>query len=257
MLEIRHQALHDGLSIQGAYDALYKERDLLMRDSFYLWLIGLIAPPAGSRLVDVACGHGRLVELAARQGIDAVGIDLSFTGLARGAQQTPQAGWVVADGKQLPLPSASADYVVSIGSLEHYDDPVQGARELARILKPAGWACVLLPNAYGLFGNIRRVWRYGEIFDDRQPLQRYATRRSWETLLARGGLTVERLIPYGEVQRPQTWADLWWMASRPQKIVRAALGLLTPPNLANHFVFICRSAPTSAPAAYYPMLPNV
>jgi hypothetical protein len=129
-------------------------------------------------------------------------------------------------------------------------------REIARLLKPTGRACILLPNAFGLLGNIRRVWETGEVFDDRQPLQRYATRNTWEAALRRGGLAVEQLVPWGEFNAPRTLGDLVWTLRRPQKLLRAALAALTPINLANHFVFICKRAAGPPGGADYPMLPR-
>jgi SAM-dependent methyltransferase len=255
MLEIRHQAVHDGQSIQDAYDDMYQARDLLMRDSFYLWLIELLDAQPGSSLLDVACGNGRLVELASRQGLHAIGFDLSFEGLQLGAAGTPGADWVVGDGQLIPLPDSAVDGAMSIGSLEHYDDPLVGVRELARVLKPTGRACILLPNMFGLMGNIRHVRRTGEVFDDSQPLQRYGTRAAWQTMLEMGGLTVERVVPWGEVSWPRTGRDWIWSALRPQKALRGAVAAFTPVNLANHFIFLCRPNGTTHGRAYYPMLP--
>jgi hypothetical protein len=99
-----------------------------------------------------------------------------------------------------------------------------------------------VPNAYGLLGNIAYVWRQGEIFDDGQPLQRYATRRTWEALLERGGLRVERTLGYGELEFPRTARDALWLVARPHKLVRYLLTPLIPTNLANDFVFICGRA---------------
>ncbi len=255
MIEIRHQAIQRGQSIQDAYDELYQERTLLMRDSFYLWLIELAHPPAGGLLVDVACGNGRLVELAAAQGIRALGVELSFAGIARAAAAAPPpASWLIADGETLPLSDAGADRVLSIGSLEHYDDPRTGATELARILKPDGRACILLPNAYGLFGNIQHVWQTGEVFDDGQPRQRYATRATWQTLLEQAGLQVERAVTWGEDNWPRTPADWLWFVRRPQRILRGTVAGAVPVNLANQIIFLCRRAP--APRRdYVPTLP--
>jgi SAM-dependent methyltransferase len=249
MIEIRHKAVHDGATIRNAYDSFYQDHSLRMRDSFYLWLLELIQPQPGDLLVDVACGNGRLTELAAQRDVAAIGLDLSYAGIAEAARATPQAGWVVSDGIQIPIPDACADFVTCIGSLEHYDRPTAGVAEIARILKPMGRACILLPNAFGLLGNIRHVAATGEVFDDLQPLQRYATRATWDAMLTHGGLTIERLVPWGEVNYPRTDVDRRWMLRRPQKALRAGLAAITPVNLANHFVYICR--PAAAPEASY------
>jgi SAM-dependent methyltransferase len=253
MIEIRHRAIRQGQSTQAAYDDLYEARDLLMRDSFYLWLIELMAPQPDEFLLDVACGQGRLIQLAAAQGLNVAGIDFSAVGMQTNAQRAPKAKWLLGDGEALPLADASVDCLLNIGSLEHYQQPWQGVREMARILKPGGRACILVPNAYGFLGNIQHVWSTGEIFDDGQPLQRYATRRTWETLLERGGLQVERLVPYSEVNWPRTPQDWLWLARRPQKIVRAALARFIPPNFANQLVFLCRRAPQGLSRDPYPM----
>ena len=221
MIDIQHAAISRGRSIQDAYDEFFQERSLILRDSFYLWILELPRPAPGDLLIDVATGNGRLVELAAAQGIHTLGTDLSYQGIAQVAQFAPKpASWLVSDGQSMSLPDGCADRVISLGSLEHYDDPLLGAAELARILKPDRRAVVLLPNAYGIFGNIKYVWEHGEVFDDGQPHQRYATRATWERMLQRAGLTCERLVAWTEINRPRTQRDFDFMLRRPQKILR-------------------------------------
>ena len=240
MLEIKH--VEARLSRQ-AYNEIFRRKNFRHRDSFYLWILELIKPCPGSVLLDISCGEGRLVQLAYQRFAlhRAIGVDFALWGIYKGAQEEPRANWLVGDGETLPLPDNCADYVTHIGSLEHYNSPLKGVREIARVLKPNGIACILLPNAFGLLGNIHYVCRFGEIFDDGQPIQRYATRRTWEALLVQGGLIIERIIPYGEVNKPRTLNDLIWMCKNPQKFAKLALVRFIPVNLANHFVFICRS----------------
>jgi SAM-dependent methyltransferase len=166
-------------------------------------------------------------------------MDFAIEGIRKRAAETPQSAWAVADGEQLPLPDVCMDYVTHVGSLEHYISPERGVKEVARVLKPTGKACVLVPNAYGLLGNIGHVWRKGEIYDDGQPLQRYATRHTWEKLLEENGLRINRTLGYGEVDLPQTLPDALWLLARPHKLIRYLLTPLIPVNLTNDFVFIC------------------
>lgn len=239
MLEIWHKEIHDSSSTQQAYNQIYERQGMLQRDSFYLWLISLLKPVPGKTLLDISCGMGRLPILASQKGLKSIGADFAFESLRIGKSAGSDAVWLASDGEQMAFSSQSVDYITHIGSLEHYINPLFGAREIARLLKPEGRACILLPNAFGAWGNIKYVWQHGEIFDDGQPLQRYATRNTWQKLLIDAGLKIDRVIGYGEVNFPRTTRDLAWLSARPQKIIRGFISLFIPVNLSNHFVFIC------------------
>lgn len=239
MIEIRHNNMDTTSATKEAYNQLYHQEGILLSDSFYLWLVSLLKPQAGRILLDVSCGQGRLVTLAHRQGLRAIGVDFAAGAVKQGAAETPQAGWVISDGEQLPVAAACADYVTHIGSLEHYQDPEAGMREIARVLKPSGTACVLLPNTYGLLGNVKHVWQTGDVFDDGQPLQRYNTRQGWRLMLARNGLAPFKTLKY-EREWPRTWKDLRWYLARPAKISRLLVAWFIPLNLANCLVYLCR-----------------
>ena len=239
MIEIRHEAMDDSRATQAAYNQLFGGERLVLRDSYYLWLLDRLNLPAGRKLLDISCGHGRLVSFAQLRGIQAMGVDFALAGLRYGQTSSPSSGWMLGDGEQLPVATASFDAIAHIGSLEHYHDPDSGAAEIARVLRPGGRAIVLLPNAFSLFGNLLWVMRHGTVFDDGQPLQRIASRLAWQNVLESNGLRVLKTIPYGEIQRPQTRADWIWMLKKPAKILRLMLNPFVPLNLTNHFVFIC------------------
>jgi len=242
MLEIRHKNMSDTQATQQAYNEIYSNEGIQLRDSFYLWLIGLLQPQPGKTLIDISCGQGRLTALAQQQGIGAIGIDFAMDGVERGRRLSPESGWVVGDGEGLPIQEMSADYITHIGSLEHYQHPQSGALEIARILKPDGKACILVPNAFGLLGNIRHVWATGDIFDDGQPLQRYGTPGFWQTMLISSGLKVDNTLGWNEIEFPRTTRDAIFLFKHPQKIIRFALSPIIPVNLTNHLVFICSRA---------------
>lgn len=238
-IEIRHTPTED--AEQRAYDTLYADTGLPRRVSIFLWLLDQVKrhTPPPARLLDVSCGEGEFLSFARRAGYSTSGIDFSLAALQKfgqhGAAAIPA---VAANAQRLPFADASFDLVTNIGSLEHYFDPAQGVREMARVLRPGGTAFVLVPNAYGLFGNILHVLRHGEVFDDGQPLQRYATRGSWQKLLGEHGLVTRRVLAL-ERAAPRTIYDLGWMLRRPHTFVRVALGALVPPNLGDQLVFVC------------------
>ncbi len=238
MIKIWHESTKDRQTID-VYNEIYEEHGILHHDSLYLWAIERLKPVAGRNLMDIATGEGRLPVLAQKFGLKAFGTDFAISGLRKGIKDGPALGWFTADGEQLPVCDHTVDYVTHIGSLEHYLDPVKGAQEIARVLKPGGTACILLPNAFGLFGNIQYVAKTGDVFDDGQPLQRYATRREWERLLTSAGMRILRVYPYHEVMLPRTRKELIYLLKRPWKIIRYLITRFIPINLANHLVFVC------------------
>jgi SAM-dependent methyltransferase len=246
MIQIRRDAVLASQNNKNAYDALYARQFTGVwtgqTHSRYLWLLSLLKAQGGQALLDVSSGNGFMLKAASEHGLCAIGIEISAVGLAQTAQRAPGARAVCGDAEALPFADNAFDRVSNIGSLEHYLNPAQGVAEMARVLKPDGWALVLLPNAYGLIGNIHHVWRHGDVFVDEQPLQRYATRLWWARLLEENGLRIERVVGYDR-ELPRTWDDLRWLLRRPLKLLRALLAPLIPLNLADCFVFLCRRNP--------------
>ncbi len=230
LIEIRHAAG----SPQASYEALYRSTGLGRGPAFVERLLSWLDVQPGQALLDVACGEGALVSRAWQRGLEAHGVDF-----ARAALRRVQAGHVVvANGEALPYADNSFDRVASIGSLEHYERPLVGARELARVLRPQGLALVLLPNAFGLRWNVCYVWRHGDVCDDGQPIQRYGTVGQWSRLLSSAGLVVQRIIGWeGELERYQLRASL---AHPTRWLVPLARWL--PASACSLLVFICRKA---------------
>lgn len=243
MIEFRHPTSGTPEeSIQKSYNEIYKTHGLVQGDRMYQWFINLLVPQMGCSLLDISCGEGRLTCLAQKQGLRAFGMDFAIAGVQKGQTLDARSGWAVADGEKLPVQEGSFDYVTHIGSLEHYHSPQAGANEISRVLKPGGKACVMLPNLFGLAGCIRHVIFTGDVYDDGQPLQRYATRRQWETILQSAGLVIERVTGYegSMIVPPKHLSDWGWFITHPTRLLHYILSWITPLNLRNHFVFLCK-----------------
>lgn len=63
------------------YHRLYFERDEKEAREFILKLVHFLQPPAGSRMLDVACGRGRHSRILAEMYFDVIGIDLSLNSI--------------------------------------------------------------------------------------------------------------------------------------------------------------------------------
>ncbi len=221
-----------------SYDALFSEGALRDADALYRWVLRRLAPRAGARLLDVACGQGLLLEAAVKGGLRACGIDFSPEALRMSRRRAPGADVVLADGERLPFADQSLDYVTCLGSLEHFWDPWQGASEIRRVLVPGGRAAFILPNGYYLADIVWHVLRRGRGPSHKQRVERFGTAREWADLLEMMGLHVECTRAYNFLW-PRTRADWQWYLSHPRKILYLLSGLVTPFNLSCQFLYIC------------------
>lgn len=115
-------------------------------------LLASVAPAAGERVVDVACGPG-LVTLAVAQAVGAtgsvLGVDLSqsMVDAARrraAADGARNAGFARMDGEALACADASFDLVLSSLGLMYMPSPERALAEMLRSLRAGGRAGVLV-----------------------------------------------------------------------------------------------------------------
>ena len=239
MLEIRLPEIATDSDSRQAYDDLYTEGDISQRDSFYLWLSDLFALRPGEQYLDISCGRVMLPYLAHSKGAIAHGLDLSHAALKAGHASTGISNLVTANSQILPYANNSFDVISNIGSLEHYVDMHAAILEMTRVLRPGGRAYVLVPNTFSLTTNILLALRQGRTSIDSQPIQRYAARQEWQTLIESYGLTVEKTYKY-EREWPRTRTDWGYYLRHPKDMIRLLFSPLVPLNLAFCFLFVAR-----------------
>lgn len=243
LVEIRHV---DG-STRAAYNAIYADVGIRHPDRLWEWILDLIDARAGMRLLDVACGEAEMVRHAAARGLEAHGVDLSEVALRTGRSAAarrgePAIGLHAANGEALPFPDRCFDRVTNMGSLEHYEDPVQGAAEMARVLADDGLVCLHVPNTFGLRWNVLHAWRSGDVADDGQPIQRYGTRAQWTRVLEAGGLEVVQVLGYEELAHLPVGLSGWLGALRHPSRLMVPLARWLPRDMASILLFVCRRA---------------
>jgi SAM-dependent methyltransferase len=105
-------------------------------------VIERLAPGAGDRWLDLACGTGAIAERAAAAGASVMGLDLApvliETAKERAAERGLAIDYVVGDVERLELPDASFDKVSSTCGIMFAPDHEAAARELARVTAPGG-----------------------------------------------------------------------------------------------------------------------
>ncbi len=137
--------------VRSMFDAIAPRYDLVNRLMTFgldqAWrrdTITALALPAGSHLLDLACGTGDLTILAQRKGYRVVGADLSAGMLAANRSGAPL---VHADCSQLPFPDGSFDGLVCGYALRNFTDLAQAFGETARVLRPGGRLAILEVDA--------------------------------------------------------------------------------------------------------------
>jgi SAM-dependent methyltransferase len=97
----------------------------------------------GDQVLDVGCGPGAAVRLAAARGASAVGVDPSTValGIARRIsrlRRSADVAWVEAPAERLPLEDSSITVAWALGSVHHWSDRATGVNEMRRVLAPEG-----------------------------------------------------------------------------------------------------------------------
>ena len=113
-----------------------------------------------SRILDAACGTGRITSLLLREGFAAVGCDISIPMMSVARRRLAQVALLQSDVACLPFSDDSFDAVTCIGLLMHLDGDtrITVLRELARISRR------LLVVQYGWVGAVLRLktWFTGQ-----------------------------------------------------------------------------------------------
>ena len=65
---------------------------------------------------------------------------------ARAVLRGHNPGFAIADVRTLPFVDESFDLIYSMGTIEHFDEYAEAARELFRVLRPGGRAIIGVPN---------------------------------------------------------------------------------------------------------------
>lgn len=186
--------------IQEYFERGFLERSLSRQveavKTYYLYERIRAMVPDHQPLLEAGCGDGRWVAWAAGQGWDAIGVDWSRELMERAAAQVPNARFLAADIRQLPLADASIGSIMSLGAVEHaIEGPEAALDEFARVLRPGGVGLITVP----FLGPVRRpVWTLARPIRYSPTLRRLLGKtRGWRRLGratgTRSGLTADYL----------------------------------------------------------------
>ena len=115
-------------------------------DAFFSPVTALAAPALldaagvgpGSRVLDIACGPGRVAAAAAVRGAAATGVDLAPGMVALARSLHPGIAFREADVEALPFGDAAFDALVCSFGIGHFPHPERAVVECSRVVAPGG-----------------------------------------------------------------------------------------------------------------------
>lgn len=141
-----------------AYEPYVGRWSRLVAREFLKWL----DRPSSDRWLDVGCGTGALSETILTQTAptEVCGVDPSegYLSLARDQVRDPRVHFEAGDARQLPVPAAAYDVVVSGLVLNFIPDLKAGIAEMVRVTKPGGTVAAYVWDYAGKMELMRYFW---------------------------------------------------------------------------------------------------
>ena len=96
----------------------------------------------GKRVLDLGCGSGELLALAASRGAAVAGIDAAEPMIAIARYRNPDADLRVGDIERVPWPDGGFDVVTAFNSIQYAADRSAALREARRVTRAGGYVAV-------------------------------------------------------------------------------------------------------------------
>jgi SAM-dependent methyltransferase len=102
---------------------------------FYEAVFDVLDIADGARMLDVGCGAGLALQLAAKRGATVTGLDASAGMIAIARQRLPHADIRLGDLEDLPFPDASFTVLTSFNAVQYASDARRALGELGRVAR--------------------------------------------------------------------------------------------------------------------------
>ena len=97
----------------------------------------------GTRYLDVGCGAGLAVGLAADRGARVFGVDAAEAMIAIARENAPDGEFHIGDLEALPFADAAFDVVTGFNAFQYAANPTLALMEAARVTRAEGWIVIM------------------------------------------------------------------------------------------------------------------
>ena len=111
-------------------------------------------PQGDGRVLDIACGTGKLSQLIDSHGFGRVSLEFDFEPLRWFRRRDAQALLVNADAQALPFAAQTFDHVIAVEMIDYVPDHGRFYAEMLRVLKPGGRLMMTYTNRRSIKGLV-------------------------------------------------------------------------------------------------------
>ncbi len=154
------------------------------------------------RILDNGCGTGILFEMFHEEKDNIVGIDISYNMLKYSKIKTNKL--IMGDSQHLPFQNECFDLIIGRSLLHHLPKPIEGVKEMARVLKRGGEIVVVDTNYSLLSALPRYLAKKGGHFSDEHKNMR----TSQIVKMIGDFFKVDRIYYFGYLAYPMGFPDI-------------------------------------------------
>ena len=161
------------------------------KHAYYIYLEVLEAK-ANQKLLDIACGLGRLLEASQDYGVEPYGIDISSVAIAKAKERFPNFKLQEANAEDLPFEDNTFDLITCIGSLERMVNRLDALKEMQRVGTNDCKYCFLVRNSE------TTSWQFFKKYlglKNEKGHQDAKNLEAWKTLFNTAGFDVVNVYP--------------------------------------------------------------
>jgi SAM-dependent methyltransferase len=156
----------------------------------YKVFLTMLNAKKGQRLLDVACGLGRMLAVSKQAELVPSGIDLSEVAVEKAQAKFPSCDILCGNAEELPYTDKSFDFVTCLGSLERMLNRKKALSEMKRVLTDEGKICLMVRNSESWF------WKFIQKplgFVNKKGHQDALTLKEWSNLFVECGFNIEKV----------------------------------------------------------------